>query len=153
MSLTVAVPTHAKLGEGFSKRQKIKALEHPGRRTTPHGYQSAVSWVAELLARRKVLILCMNCCRAFEQHVMRREAYRRVFIPDYTGQTDGYTVNGACDVCKQETALVGGGRAYQPEEFYRLNHLDPSEARQASRAAAKQLGTWAFVQREQRRRR
>lgn len=150
MNALVAVPRHARLGQGFSKRAQLKAIEHPGRRTAPHGYQSAVAWVSDLIALRKAVILCVTCCRKFEAHAMRRVAYRKVYVADFTGKTDGYTVNGSCDVCTQETMLVGGGRAYQAEEVYAQTHMDPSEARRIARAAAKQLGTWDFLQREQR---
>ena len=103
--------------------------------------------MSDIIALRKALILCVTCCRKFEQQAMRRVQYRKVYIPDLTGKTDGYTVNGVCDVCKQETAIVGGGRAYQPEEVYALTHIDPAESRAVARAKAKQLGTWQFLQR------
>jgi len=149
----IAVPKQGKrLGEGFSKAAKLQALEWPGRQTQPaRGYQTPVSYLSDLLALRRVIILCQVCAPRFAKECQHQH-YRKVFIPDFTGRTDGYTVNGRCDSCTQETAIVGGGRAYQPEEEYLKTHIDPSQARRAARATAKALGTWQFVQREQARR-
>ena len=138
---TFLIPKHAKLGQGFSKQEKLKAREHPGRRTD--GSQSAATWIADRLGLRKDVILCSFCRVKFNP---RRHGYRRVFIPDWTGKTDGYTVNGQCDSCKQWTPNAGGGTAFVAEEVYSLTHIDPSEARRNARAAAKSLGTWQFLQ-------
>lgn len=144
----IVVPKYSKIGQGFSRREKIKAMEHPGRRTDPRrGYQSAASWIADRIGLRKDVILCSFCRAKFNP---RRHGYRRVFVPDYTGKTDGYTVNGQCDSCKQETPNAGGGTAFVAEEVYSLTHIDPSEARRNARAAAKSLGTWQFLQKKRR---
>lgn len=145
MSHTIAIPKKgARLGEGFSRAEKLKAMEHPGRQTNPkRGYQSAVSWISDLIALRKVIILCNFCRVKFNP---RRFGYRRVFVPDWSGKTDGYTVNGDCDSCKQFTAMVGGGTAFQPEEHYLQTHVDPVHARRAARAGAKSMSAWRFIQ-------
>lgn len=148
----VAIPKHGgRLGQGFNKGQQLKAMEAPGRQTNPRrGYQTPVAFISDRLALRQVLILCNICAPKFAP-VAKRARYRLVFIPDQTGVTDGYTVNGQCDSCAQETVMMGGGRAYQPEELYAKTHLDPSEARRAARAAAKSLSTWQFLEHRRRR--
>lgn len=93
--------------------------------------QSQIGWLDSLIALKKVIILCSWCRSKFNP---RKMGYRRVYVPDLTGKTDGYTVNGDCDWCKGFTANLGGGTAYQPEELYHLTHQDPSEARRQSRA-------------------
>ena len=57
----VIAPKYGKLGEGFSKLEKLKAQEHPGRRTNVRGYQSAVSWIERLVAHKTAIILCSFC--------------------------------------------------------------------------------------------
>ena len=144
------IPKHKKLGEGFTRGDHMKAQEHPGRQTNPrHGYQAPVAWLSDLLSLRKIIILCRNCQRHFDAG---RFQYRVVFVPDETGKTDGYTVNGKCDWCTQETVMVGGGKAFQPEEFYKATHMEPAEARRASRARAMSKRAWDAVQSEMARR-
>lgn len=117
---------------------------HPGRQTNPaKGYQSATQWITDLIALRKTIILCSFCRVKFNP---RRYGYRRIFISDTTGKTDGYTVNGYCDACKGWTPNLCGGTAYHPEELYEQVFVDPSEARSKARATAKALGTWKFLQ-------
>ena len=140
------IPKHEKLGRGFSRAAQIQAQEHPGRQTNPsHGYQTPVAWLSDLLSLRRILILCTNCERHFDAG---RFQYRVVYVPDWTGKTDGYTVNGKCDWCAQETTDVGGGKAFQPEEFYKATHMEPAEARRASRARAMSKRAWDAVQSE-----
>lgn len=143
----IIVPRHRRLGEGFSRAEQLKAQAHPGRQTDPKkGYQSAVSFISDLIALRKVIILCDFCKAKFNPR--KQFGYRQVYVPDYTGRTSGYTVNGQCDSCKQNTVLCGGGTAFEPEELYARTHIDPCEARRIARARAGQLGTWRFIQKE-----
>ena len=140
---SVAVPKHQRLGQGFSKAEQLKAIEHPGRQTNPkRGYQTSIAWLSDLIALRRILILCSNCQRYFDA---RRFQYRVVFVPDSTGKTDGYLVNGTCDWCTQETVMVGGGKAFEPEEHYAEVHIEPDVARRASRARALKKGAWDAV--------
>jgi hypothetical protein len=139
----VFIPRGSKLGEGYTKAEKLKGQEikplHGGKRA-----QGRAGWLSDLIALRKVIILCSFCRSKFNP---RQHGYRRVFIPDYTGKTDGYQVNGTCDWCKQETAQIpGGGTAFQSEELYQLTCIDPTEARRAARASAKSLSTWQSIQ-------
>jgi hypothetical protein len=132
VGVTVVTPKHARLGEGFSTAEKLKAREHPGRRMD--GSQSAASWVADLVGAKKVIILCGFCRPKFNP---RKYAYRRMYSPDYTGKTDGYMTNGMCDGCKQQTLNTGGGTAYISEETYRMVCIDPVDARRQARAKAR----------------
>lgn len=142
MSLVLAVPKYAKLGEGFSRREQIAALEHPGRRTD--GTQSAATWLADLTDLRKALTLCAAYCAP--KFNPRRHGYRRFYMPDLTGKTDGYTSNGQCDGCKQHTALrPGGGRTFIAEETYRLVCVDPLDARREARARAGAQTAWQRI--------
>jgi hypothetical protein len=136
------VPKHEKLGEGFSKRDKLAGQEvkplHGGKRAA-----GPAAWLSDLIELRKVVILCSFCRAKFNP---RQFGYRRVFVPDATGKSDGYTVNGTCDWCKGETANLSGGTAFQPEELYKLSSIDPQEQRRNARLKAKSLGTWQFLQ-------
>lgn len=144
------IPRGEKLGEGFSKAEILDSKIHPGRQTNPqHGYQSAVAWISDLISLRKTIILCSFCQAKFNPRKFR---YRVMFVPDDTGKTDGYTVNGYCDSCKGWTPDLSGGRAYTPEETYQEIHVDPFEARRNARAAAKAMGTWSAVQAQVQRR-
>lgn len=125
----VIVPKYARIGEGFSRRERAKADEHPGRRTD--GSQSAASWVTDLASLKKIILLCSWCRGKFNP---RRNGYRKLFVPDMSGKTDGYSSNGMCDGCKQNTALTpGGGVAFVSEEYYTQITQDPAEARRKSR--------------------
>lgn len=141
----VIVPAHARLGEGFSKREILKSYEHPGRRTTAHGYQSQASWISDFVALKKLIILCSICRQHFNP---RKHGYRRVYIPDSSGKTDGYGINGQCFGCKEETVNVGGGTGYEPEETYPLLYIDPIQARRNTRAVWKAQSVWTAIQRE-----
>src|SRR3990167_10022110 len=103
------------MGEGFSKQEVLKSYEHPGRKTTAHGYQSAASWISDLVALKKFIILCSVCREHFNP---RKNGYRPAYVPDTSGKTDGYQVNGKCDGCKEMTVNVGGGRGFIPEDHY-----------------------------------
>lgn len=143
MALEIAIPIHGRLGEGFSSRERLKALEHPGRRVD--GRQTAASWISDLVALRKCVLLCSFCRPWFNP---KRYRYRRFYSPDLTGKTDGYQVNGRCDRCKQSTALIpGGGTEFIAEEAYALACIDPSEARRKARAAARSLTAWGRIAR------
>ena len=142
MSLLIAVPRGATLGEGFSRREQIAALEHPGRRTD--GTQSAATWLADLTDLRKAITLCAAYCAP--KFNPRRHGYRRFYMPDLAGKTDGYMSNGLCDGCKQQTALLpGGGRTFIAEESYRLVCIDPLDARRIARARAGTQTAWQCV--------
>ena len=114
----------------------MKSPLDPKRITPQHDAskgQSRIGWLDSLLSLKKVVILCSWCRSKFNP---RQHNYRRVYVPDYTGKTDGYTVNGDCDSCRSFTPTAGGGTAYQPEELYALTHQDPVVARRQSRANA-----------------
>ena len=131
MSL-VLVPQHARLGEGFSLQERATGLEHPGRRTD--GVQTAASWITDLTDLRKTIILCGWCRGHFNP---RRHGYRRRFVADLTGKTDGYEVTGRCSACKQPTINTpGNGVAFMPEEAFAEVCIDPAVARRRARAAA-----------------
>ena len=132
------VAKHVKLGEGFSKREQYDALEHPGRRTTAHGYQSAVSWITDLLALRKLIILCSFCAIKFD---CRKYHYRKTVI----------NYQGKCDACKQHTVNLGGAVTYVHEETYHQVCVDPVEARRRRRAALGAFSPSRFIQNEKRR--
>lgn len=128
------VAKNAKLGAGFSEKEKAEGLEHLGRRTAASGYQSAVSWVDELAARKMCIILCSFCRTKYNPR--KHHHYRKFYNPDVSGITDGYLVNGKCDSCKQMTVNCGGGTAYVHEAEYSKVCIDPMEARRKARAAA-----------------
>lgn len=143
----VIVPKHARIGEGFSKREIAESFVHPGRRTTAHGYQSPASWISDLVALEKFIILCSVCRQHFNP---RKHNYRRTYVPDTSGRTSGYEVNGRCDGCKEMTVNVGGGTGFIPEKHYKALFLDPVQARRNARAAWKAQSVWATVQRNRR---
>lgn len=138
----VVVPAHARLGQGFSYKQQRESDEHPGRRTD--GSQSAASWVGDLTDLKKTIILCSFCRVNFNP---RKNHYRRMYVPDHTGHTDGYQVNGKCDACKQMTINSGGGTAFVHEQFYNQICQDPIVARRNARAKAKACTSWFRIQR------
>ena len=124
----VIVPKYARVGEGFSRQERAASMEHPGRRTD--GSQSAAHWITSLTDLRKVILLCSFCRIKFNP---RKNGYRRMYVADPTGRTDGYAHNGTCDACKQPTVNTGGGTAYVHEEMYRLVNQDPTEVRRRAR--------------------
>lgn len=143
MSTVVLVPAHARLGEGFSRQERLKAREHPGRRID--GHQTAASWISDLVALKKCVLLCSFCRPWFNP---KRYGYRRFYSPDLTGKTDGYQVNGRCDRCKQHTVLIpGGGTEFIAEETYSLVCIDPLDARRKARAAARRMTAWERISR------
>ena len=139
-----AVAKHAKLGEGFSNAEIADSNVHGGRNTKIKGYQSPVAWISDLIALKKVIILC-SFCRVKFNH--RQHHYRKMYRADLSGSTDGFQANGQCDCCKQFTPNCGGGTAFVHEEDYSLVCQDPSAARRDARAAAKQLSVWSALQR------
>lgn len=126
------IPRGPKLGVGFTKAEKIASEAIHPQHSALKG-QSRANWISDLVALRKVVILCSYCRVKFNP---RQAGYRRVYIPDYTGKTDGYTVNGDCDSCRVFTPNAGGGCAFQPEELYEATHIDPVVARRQARARA-----------------
>ena len=129
----VIVPAHARLGEGFTKKEVLESMEHPGRQTNSRkGYQTPAAWLDDLGALRKCILLCGFCRHKWNP---RTHGYRPMFVPDYTGKTDGYQATGKCDACKEQTANLGGGRAFVHEEEYAKLCIDPKIARRNARAA------------------
>ena len=144
--MTIAiVPEYHKVGQGFSRAEEIAAMEHPGRRTNSHGYQSAAAWLSDLVALKKTILLCSFCRVKFNP---RKIGYRKFYIADPTGHTDGYAANGKCDCCKQFTANCGGGTAFVSEELYPQVCIDPMSARREARARAGALTAWQQIQRQ-----
>ena len=135
------VPHGSKLGTGFSKAEKLAGQAIHPQHNASKG-QSRANWISDLVALRKVVILCSYCRAKFNP---RQAGYRRVYIPDYTGKTDGYTVNGDCDSCRVFTPNAGGGCAFQPEELYEATHIDPTVARRQARARAGLKSTWSAI--------
>ena len=146
--MEIFIPRHEKLGEGFSFKEKLDSFEHPGRRTTPHGYQSPASWISDLVALKKLIILCPFCRIKFNPG---KHNYRRFYIPDVTGLTDGYVVNGKCDGCKQPTQNLGGGAGFVHEAEYSKTCIDPIDARRKARARAKAMNPYLYIQQNRRR--
>ena len=140
--MEVVVPKHAKLGEGFSKQEVLASREHPGRNASAG--QTAASWISDLVALKKFIILCDFCRTKFNN---RKNHYRRFFQPDYTGKTDGYAVNGRCDACKQLTVNVGNGvgTGYIHESTYNKVCEEPSSVRRRVRAARYAKSVWQAV--------
>jgi hypothetical protein len=136
----VLVPKNAKLGHGFTVKQQREGDEHPGRRTD--GTQSAAHWVGNLVDLKKTVLLCSFCRANFNP---RKNHYRRMYIADPSGHTDGYAVNGKCDACKQMTVNCGGGTAFVHESLYNVVCQDPIDARRKARAAAKSMSVWQAI--------
>ena len=137
----IAIPLNHKLGKGFTAKQKQEGFEHPGRRTD--GSQSAASWLCDLMDLQKTILLCSYCRVGFNP---RKNHYRKMYIPDHSGLTDGYSVNGKCDACKKFTADCGGGVAFVHESLYNIVCQDPLDARRAARAKAKAQTMWQAIQ-------
>lgn len=133
--LVTIVPKYARIGEGFTRRERAAAHIHPGRRTD--GSQSPASWLLDLADTRKIIILCSFCQSKFDP---RRHGYRRWYAPSCTPNTDPHQVNGTCDACKE--LVWQGGRGYVSEETYSLLCRDPQEARRAARARWRQSSVW-----------
>lgn len=92
MSL-VAVPKYAKLGQGFSAKERLKADEDPGR---PSG-RIAGGWVSDLAALQKFIMLCPFCISKFNPRRAGYEVWRQHI----------YCV-GKCDGCKQMSTYTKG---------------------------------------------
>jgi hypothetical protein len=144
---TILVPRGAKLNDesAFTKREKVDANLHPGRRTKANGYQSPASWVMDLADLKKIIILCSFCRPKFDP---RKHGYRRMqlLIEDKMDFTSN--VNGVCDSCKQKTFNMGGGAAFVHEQFYNQVCTDPVEARREARIRARRaLSPYEAIQR------
>ena len=140
--MLIAVPIHGKLGAGFNRAEKRAAEEHPGRRVD--GSQSAATWITSLADLKKTIILCSFCRQNFNY---KKNHYRKLYIADPTGHTDGYAANGKCDACKQMTVNCGGGTAFIHETLYNQVCQDPMEARRKARAAARAMTAWQAINR------
>ena len=136
MGNIVIVPKHARLGQGFSNKEMYGPREHGGRRVD--GSQSPAGWVGDLADCRKSIILCSFCRKNFGP---RANKYRKLYVPDYSGRADGYNVNGKCDGCKGQTAMLGGGNLFITEETWTAVSMDPPEARRNARQAARTAAT------------
>jgi len=133
---------HGKAAEGFSKQEIAKADEHPGRRTKANGYQSAASWIGDQVDAKRCIILCSFCRVKFNP---RKNHYRKYYVADITGRSDGYAVNGKCDDCKGFTANLGGGTAFIHETEYGKVCDDPITARRRARAASRAFSVSRFL--------
>lgn len=142
MSLITIVPKYHRIGEGFSRVEKLQAAEHPGRQVNPQrGYQSASTWVTSLVSLRKPVILCGFCVHKFDP---KYSNYRRFFCLDSNAQ-NGYITNGRCDDCKEDTRRTPGqGTMYIPEETYPQICLEPGLARRSIRARVRTAGRSAY---------
>ena len=128
------------LGQGFSRLERAKAAEHPGRRTTIRGYQSPASWITDLLSLRKVLCLCSYCRVKFDH---RKHHYRKGFIPG--APEGGSAANGKCDACKQIMEHCGGGTWFTHETIYPKTCIEPREAKRKARAMAGEKSVWRAI--------
>ena len=122
---TVLIPKYGRLGEGFSRQEKLKAQEHPGRRTDTRGYQSPVSWIERLAAHKNGIILCAFC----RSKVNPRKDLKYRQRLNFDGKGELYSVNGQCDWCKQPTQNMGGGVMFIAEETWSKNSMRPEEGR------------------------
>ena len=122
----IVVPKYYKVGQGFTKQEKFEATIHPGRSTKLKGYQSPASWICDLVDLNKPILLC-NFCKVKFNHA--RSKYRKKYLMDITGKSSGWVSNGQCDGCKQNTALLGGGILYMPEQEWLKFSQDPRAAR------------------------
>jgi hypothetical protein len=127
------------LGEGFSKQEKLKAEEHPGRNKNIKGYQSPASWVMDLADLKKLILLCRDCRLKFNH---RKNHYRVFYMRDDTGKTSGYETNGQCDSCKDQTANRGGGTSFVHESEYSKICLEPRMRSRMGRAAYYAKSAW-----------
>ncbi len=135
----IVVPKNRKLGQGFSKTERIASLEHPGRRTKMSGYQSPAAWIGDLADSRKLIILCSFCKNKFNY---KKNKYLHRFTPDLSGKTSGFHVNGKCDGCKQQTMRMGGeARMFIAEENWKLGSIDPSLAKRRAKAMWQRAAT------------
>lgn len=128
----IVVPKYHRMGEGFSRAEKLKAKEHPGRKTTKSGYQSPAAWIGDLVDRGLCVLLCSFCKVKFNH---ARNHYRKKFLMDVTGGSSGWIANGQCDGCKQDTAMTGGGSMFMHEELWLKMSQDPQAARRNARKA------------------
>ena len=109
----------------WTKQDITKSTEHPGRqRHTP------ASWICDLTDLKKTILLCGVCRVKFNP---RKHGYRRLFVGDPTGKTDGYSANGRCDACSERTENIGGGTAFVHETLYHAVSQDPAVARRKAR--------------------
>lgn len=132
-----------KLGAGFKRWEILDSFAHPGRKTTPSGYQSPASWITELCDTRKAILLCSLCDRKFNANHMK---YRLRYTRDPSGVTNGSVCNGMCDACKQPSADLGGGRLWVPAELWEAVSIDPEQARINHRMAWKSA-RWGKIKR------
>ena len=133
----IVVPKYHRLGQGFTRAEKAKADEHPGRRVD--GSQSPASWIADLVDTKKLILLCTFCRHNFNP---RKHNYRKFYIPDNTGRSSGYEHEGMCDACKQQTGPTG--TAFVHETTYAMSCIDPVTARRERRAIAYAMPAWRY---------
>ncbi len=121
---------------GVQEKKQGKPFPRPygGRQTNPKlGYESPASHLDNLAAQKKCIILCSFCQAKWGNP--RKKGYRPRFVPDPSGATDGFAVQGQCDACKQNTANMGGGKIYINEAEYAAISMDPNHAKQRARDA------------------
>lgn len=84
--MEVAVPRYAKLGQGFSHKERLKADEHPGKPWN----RVAGGWISDLAELQKFIQLCPFCVSKFNPRKSGYEVWR-------------LHVNcvGKCDGCNQ----------------------------------------------------
>ena len=99
---TVAVPKYAKLGQGFTKAEKLKADEDRGRPWN----RVAGGWISDLASLQKFVMLCPFCAPKFNPRPNGYEVWRR----------DTQSI-GKCDGCNQVSTYL---RGYISEAYHDL---------------------------------
>lgn len=123
------IPKHSKLGKGYHIRDMVR--ESPGRQVNPEkGYQSPAVFLDDLVQLKQAIILCSFCVVKWNPH---KNKYRARYIPDPSGVTSGYAVQGKCDACKQMTGNMGGGKVYINMDDWAKVSIDPATARRRAR--------------------
>ncbi len=126
----IVVPKYQSLGKGYKARDRMR--EDPGRQTNPKkGYQSPAAYLDDLAALKRAIILCSFCVNKWGSP--RKKGYRARFVPDPSGTTSGYAVQGKCDACKQMTGHMGGGKVYVAADLWKRVSMDPVEAKRRAR--------------------
>ena len=133
MSITIFTP------QQWTQKDVARSHEHPGRRTQTSGYKSPAAWISDLSELKKIVLLCSFCRTKWNP---RKHGYRKYYVPDATGKSDGYTHGGMCDGCKQRTENTGGGTAFIHESTFELSCIDPGAARARARAKWRQASSF-----------
>jgi hypothetical protein len=91
--MIIAVPKNQKLGQGYSKTERLKADEDAGRPWT----RPAGGWISDLAELQKFIMLCPFCISKFNPRRAGYEVWRQNI----------YGV-GKCDGCKQMSTYIKG---------------------------------------------